>query len=146
MPPHYTSLEGAPPRRHSIVTHELAGWVRLLDDDGSILAGIRGRSGAAGFCKDGAPMGADEIEMEPGSAFPLHVHPGDHILYVLSGEGYVQIDGADIAISAGDSLYLPAELPHGVRAGTTGNLRFIAIGHPHRPLQSADRMKRISPR
>lgn len=133
-------------REYSIVPAEQGAWVRLLDEDGTLLPGIRGRVGAQGPDNAGGRIGADTIEMEPGSAFPLHVHPGDHILYVVSGAGFVHIDGADHPIGAGDTVFLPAELPHGVHAdpAAASPLRFVAVGHPHHPIDSAGRMRRVS--
>lgn len=118
-------------------------WVELVDEAGIALPGIRGRVGAAAHTLEGRDFGADLIEMQPGSAFPLHEHPGDHILYVVDGSGLVHADGEDHAIRAGDTIFIPAEYPHGVRTPATvpGPLVFLAVGHPHRPLDARDRMR-----
>ena len=127
----------------------LAGsWVKLLDDQGRTLKGIRGRPGAVSIGLDGAEFGIDAIQMDQGTAFPLHTHPGDHILYVLTGSGFVFVDGVDHEVRAGDSIFIAGELPHGVRtAGYLDGRRnrgeplvFLAFGHPHMPLSSSERM------
>ncbi len=121
----------------------LAGeWVEMFDADGKLLAGIRGRIGAYATKVDSTDIGVDLIEMQPGSAFPLHEHDGDHILYFVSGEGIVHINGVDHAVKTGDSIFIPAEYPHGVRVEKTasGVLLTLAFGHPHKHVDAKDRM------
>ena len=146
MPHHHLPTERSASRTFAVVPGGQDTWVHLLDDDGTVLPGIRGLAGANGATGLGDAIGADTIEMEPGSAFPLHVHPGDHILYVVTGAGFVHIGGVDYPINRGDTIFLPAELPHGVHTSPSAgeNLVFLAVGHPHRPLDSADRMQRVS--
>lgn len=117
-------------------------WVSLKSESGAVLAGIRGRSGAASLTADGHEIGADLIEMDAGAEFPLHVHHGDHILYIVSGNGIVHIDGADRPVSTGDTIFIAAEHPHGVRS-FPGPLTFVAFGHPHKHVESSDRMKAV---
>jgi quercetin dioxygenase-like cupin family protein len=123
----------------------LAGeWVPLHDEAGAPLPGIRGRVGAAATAADGHEIGVDLIEMQPGTAFPLHTHPGDHVLYVQSGAGCVHVDGTDHRVKPGDTIFIPAEYPHGVQgppAGTVYPLVFLAFGHPHKHVSASDRMK-----
>jgi len=123
----------------------LAGeWVDLHDESGNVFAGIRGRMGAAAMSMSGHEIGVDLIEMQPGTAFPLHVHAGDHILYVLSGPGVVSIDGADQRVETGDTIFIAAEHPHGVKTmANAPPLRFLAFGHPHKHVSASDRMKLI---
>lgn len=124
----------------------LAGaWVPLHDEEGQELVGIRGRIGAAAIAASGHEIGVDLVEMQPGSAFPLHLHAGDHILYILAGPGLVHIDGADRQVTAGDSVFIAAEHPHGVKTVPTNPLTFLAFGHPHKHLGAADRMHVIDP-
>lgn len=120
-------------------------WADLLDEFGNKLKGIRGRIGAAALTTDGVEIGADLIEMQPGSAFPLHKHPGDHILYVISGKGMVHIDGVDYSVVVGDTIFIPAEYPHGVKTYTEAvePLQILAVGHPHKHLSATDRMKLV---
>jgi quercetin dioxygenase-like cupin family protein len=118
-------------------------WLPLHAEDGSVLPGIRGRVGATAVTQDGHEIGVDLIHMDRGSAFPLHVHPGDHILYIVSGGGCVHIDGDDRQVMPGDSVFIAAEHPHGVKAGTATHLRFLAFGHPHKHLEAADRMRLV---
>lgn len=117
-------------------------WTTLYNEEGQALPGIRGRMGAYSMTFSGHEIGVDFIEMQPGAAFPLHVHPGDHILYVILGVGGVHIDGVDHRVRAGDTVFIPAEYPHGVKtiAGYNGVFQFLAFGHPHKHLDAHDRM------
>lgn len=129
------------PNRHLV--HLLHGpWVDLRDETGRVLTGIRGCPGAYGTTVDGKTIGADLIEMAPGAAFAPHTHEGDHLLFVISGSGFVRIDGRDQRIRPGDSAFIAGAHPHAVRAATSspGPLTFLAVGVPHKHLSSPDRM------
>jgi quercetin dioxygenase-like cupin family protein len=123
----------------------LAGeWLELLDDQGKRLPGIRGRAGVAAFTQEGFEIGADLIEMQPGSAFPHHIHSGEHILYVIVGHGLVHVDGTDHPIQAGDTIFIPAEYPHNVRSPqAAGPLILLTVGYPHKGLAAHDRMRSL---
>jgi quercetin dioxygenase-like cupin family protein len=117
-------------------------WVSLYDEEGRELPGIRGRTGAASMTVSGYEIGVDLIEMQPGAAFGLHVHPGDHILFVVKGAGCVHIDGINHRIREGDTIFIPAEYPHGVKTveDCKSQFQFLAFGHPHKHLEATDRM------
>jgi len=122
-------------------------WVHLRDDRGAELPGIRGRIGACAMTVRGYDIGVDLIEMQPGAAFPLHVHPGDHILFVLHGRGIVHVDGVDHRVAVGETIYVPAEYHHGVKTilDEPEPFTFIAFGYPHKHLEAADRMTVVGP-
>lgn len=115
---------------------------RLRHSNGSILPGITGRAGAAADGCIGVPIGVDRIILEPGSEFHLHTHPGDHLVYVLASRGFIHVDGHDFLIRAGDTVYIPACYPHGVKtdAEVAEPLEILAFGVPHVPLGSRIRM------
>jgi quercetin dioxygenase-like cupin family protein len=117
-------------------------WQPLHLETGEIIHGVRGRSGASGSPDGVSLMGMDLIEMDAGAAFELHTHPGAHILYVLSGNGRLDIGGEPRRLSAGDCVYVPAAAPHGVSCAvdSPSPLSFIAVGFPHRAVDAPDRM------
>lgn len=121
--------------------------VQVMNGKGGALEGVTGRSGARATGHAGHPLGLDEITMKPGSRFELHEHEGDHILYVLAGVGGITIDGVTHELSTGDSVFVPAEYPHGVTTmpGATEPFRFLAFGVPHHPLSADDRMRLVAP-
>lgn len=121
-------------------------WTKLFDEHGNELRGIRGRIGVYEMKVDGTEIGVDYIEMSPGSAFPLHTHDGDHILYGLSGRGMVHVDGTNHPIKPGDAVFIPAEYPHGLNVYPSASqpLVLLAFGHPHKKLEALDRMKLVT--
>jgi mannose-6-phosphate isomerase-like protein (cupin superfamily) len=121
-----------------------ADWLDLYDEEHRRLPGVRGRPGALGLTADGHSIGVDLIEMDAFSAFPLHVHRGDHILYGLEGNGTVVVDHVDYPLGMGTTVFIAAEQPHGVRGPETGRLRFLAFGVPHEHVSSPKRMTLVT--
>lgn len=134
------------PAEH-LVQLKAGNFVPMYDELGKVLDGIRGKLGAVGLSAFGEELGLDYVEMEPGAAFPLHVHPGDHILYFVGeAEGLVHVDRQDIHVNPGSSLFIPADYPHGVKtfAASDRPLCFVAFGHPHKHVSSKHRMMLVS--
>lgn len=129
------------PKKHIQNIYE-GSLVDLLHSDGSVLPGIRGVAGAGAVSGPNMNIGADRIIMQPGSAFELHTHPGAHILYILQSRGFIHIDGEDYEMRAGDTVYVPAHYPHGVRTNKKVDepLELLAFGAPHTPIDSQSRM------
>jgi quercetin dioxygenase-like cupin family protein/DNA-binding XRE family transcriptional regulator len=55
-----------------------------------------------------------EIESEDEPSEP-HEHPGAEIIYVLSGELVVNLEGEDFRLGEGDSMYFDCSHPHSYR-------------------------------
>jgi quercetin dioxygenase-like cupin family protein len=56
------------------------------------------------------------VELDPGTAAPRHSHPGEEIIYVLSGTWEYTIDGqAPVVVEAGEVLFIPAGAVHAAR-------------------------------
>jgi len=69
---------------------------------------------------DGAPHFAiRRFELAPGAEVPTHTNAVEHEQYVLAGEYVVGIgegdDATERVVSAGDSLLIPAGVPHWYR-------------------------------
>ncbi|MEU9123221.1 cupin domain-containing protein [Streptomyces sp. NPDC048506] len=121
--------------------------VALLSPYGEVLRGIRGTPGVTEELPAAPEIGVDRIVMQPGSAFELHTHPGAHILYVLRARGFIHVDGTDYEMAEGDTVYVPAHYPHGVRTHPEAEapVEFLSFGIPHMPLDSPRRMSFVSP-
>jgi quercetin dioxygenase-like cupin family protein len=67
-------------------------------------------------------------------------------LYVLASRGFIHIDGTDYLMTQGDSVYVPANYPHGVKTDPTVEqpLEILAFGVPHAPLDSRHRMTLVT--
>lgn len=60
---------------------------------------------------------------------PMHLnsHPGQEMNYVLEGRLMLGLNGKEIVLQAGDSLYFDSSLPHGMKALDGKTVRFLAI-------------------
>src|SRR4051794_3143716 len=86
-------------------------------------------------------LGADIIRLAAGAGFVPHTHAGDHLLIVIGGEGTVTCGGQILPTRAGDVFMIEGQLPHAVGAITDHVI--LAVGSPHRPIESADRMTEV---
>lgn len=68
------------------------------------------------------------VEPAPADA-PMHLnaHDGQEMNYVLEGRLLISLNGKEIELSAGDSLYFDSSLPHGMKALDGKTVRFLAI-------------------
>ena len=64
--------------------------------------------------------------MDPYGGMPKHTNLVEHVQYVLSGSGKIEIAGECFEVSAGDSVYIPSRVPHSYKAGKDG-LEFICV-------------------
>lgn len=86
-------------------------------------------------------LGADILHLPAGDGFDPHTHPGDHLLFVLAGKGTVAVDGEIIPTRAGQAYLVEGAVPHAVGAITDHVI--LAIGAPHRPLDSIERQELV---
>ena len=61
-----------------------------------------------------------------GGALP-DSHPGQEFIHVLEGELVASIDGHEVPLHPGDSLYLDAGSPHTLRAAGPASARLLAV-------------------
>ncbi len=52
------------------------------------------------------------VGFEPGSATPPHVHRGGQTLVILSGRGFVEVDGVRTEVATGDVVVSPPGEAH----------------------------------
>lgn len=56
------------------------------------------------------------IDFEPGTAFGMHSHPGEEVIYVLEGLLEYEIEGEQpVVLKVGDVLFIPAGKNHSAR-------------------------------
>jgi transcriptional regulator with XRE-family HTH domain len=63
-------------------------------------------------------------ELEP---VPMNAHPGQEFNYMLEGTVMAVIDGHEILLSPGDSIYFDARHGHGMKAVGGQPVRFVAV-------------------
>ena len=70
------------------------------------------------------------VTVEPkGDDEPIHYnkHNGQEFNLVLEGRMMVSIDGKDLILNEGDSLYFNSKLPHGMKALDGKTVKFLAV-------------------
>ena len=85
-------------------------------------------------------LGADMLYVRAGDRFPVHTHPGDHLLLCLAGEGTISVGEVTYRVRPGDIYMVDGLVPHAVGAGDEDHI-LVAIGAPHKPVQSPERMQ-----
>lgn len=56
------------------------------------------------------------VDLAPGVAFGRHTHPGEEIIYVLSGAIEYEVEGQPpVTLKAGDVLFIPAGTVHAAK-------------------------------
>ncbi|GAT61928.1 helix-turn-helix domain-containing protein [Paludibacter jiangxiensis] len=81
---------------------------------------------AAGF----AGRNADPfiVTVEPcDNPICLNTHAGQEFNYVIEGRMLLEINGKELILEEGDSLYFNAELKHGMKALDNKTVRFLAV-------------------
>jgi len=83
---------------------------------------------AAGFSKRNADPFMVTVHPKPDNE-PIYEnsHAGQEYNYVISGRMLIRINGKDIILEEGDSIYFNSELPHGMKALDGKEVKFLAI-------------------
>lgn len=76
---------------------------------------------ASGFRDRKADPFIVTVEPAPANA-PMHLnsHEGQEMNYVLEGRLLLSLNGKELVLNVGDSLYFDSSLPHGMKAASTG--------------------------
>ena len=88
----------------------------------------KSQSLAAGFMNRNADPFIVTVEPKPDNE-PIHYnsHSGQEFNLVLEGRMMLSIDGKDLILNEGDSLYFNSKLPHGMKALDGKKVRFLAV-------------------
>ena len=83
---------------------------------------------ASGFRDRKADPFIVTVEPAPTDA-PMHLnsHEGQGMNYVLEGRLLLSLNGKELVLNVGDSLYFDSSLPHGMKALDGRPVRFLAI-------------------
>jgi quercetin dioxygenase-like cupin family protein len=66
--------------------------------------------------EDGEQLMLVEVHLDLDAVVPVHHHVHEQMTYVVSGKLAFEVDGKPLELAAGQSLKLPSNVPHGVRA------------------------------
>ena len=83
---------------------------------------------AAGFSKRKADPFMVTVSPKPADeSIYLNSHAGQEYNYIISGRLLLQINGKDLILETGDSIYFNSELPHGMKALDGKEVCFLAV-------------------
>ncbi|MDR0347910.1 MAG: XRE family transcriptional regulator [Tannerella sp.] len=83
---------------------------------------------AAGFSKRKADPYMVTVHPKPDNEpVYLNSHTGQEYNYVISGRLLIRINGKDLILEEGDSIYFNSKLPHGMKALDNKDVRFLAV-------------------
>jgi quercetin dioxygenase-like cupin family protein len=75
----------------------------------------------------GREMVQVRVDFAPGVTFPPHSHPGEEIVYVIEGVLEYRVEGKPpVTLKAGEVLFIPAGVVHGVTNVGSGNAAELA--------------------
>ena len=95
---------------------------------GSATAGREFLLGATPAC--GCASVTQFIGLVPPGRAPDHFHTYDEVIYILEGEGYLEIDGEQAPLRAGSCVHLPARLVHCLANTGDQELRLLGVFRP----------------
>lgn len=71
------------------------------------------------------------VLLEPDQELPAHETPVDVFFYVQAGRGTVSIGGASAAVEAGDLVFSPKNIPHGLKAAAESTFSVLVVKTPN---------------
>ena len=75
----------------------------------------------------GREMIQTRVDFGPGVVAPRHSHPGEEIVYVIEGVLEYRVEGkSPVTLKAGEVLFIPAGVVHGVTNVGSGNAAELA--------------------
>ncbi|PKW18473.1 cupin domain-containing protein [Saccharopolyspora spinosa] len=111
----------------------------LRVDHGELAVPMHGTAAASGQqLATNGEIGADLIRLPAGQGFVPHTHPGHHVLTVVAGTGTITYGGRIHETHAGQTFIIEGQVPHAVGAITDHLI--VAVGAPHKRIDSTDRM------
>jgi quercetin dioxygenase-like cupin family protein len=76
------------------------------------------------------PSATQFIGLIPSGRAPDHFHRYDEVIYVLDGEGYLEIDGEQAPIRAGTCIHLPKTIVHSLANTGEREMRVLGVFRP----------------
>ena len=66
------------------------------------------------------------IDFDKGTAFGLHTHPGEEVIYVLEGTFIYEVEGkGQVTLKKGDTLFIPAGVAHSAK--NAGKIKAVEL-------------------
>lgn len=85
---------------------------------------------------------ADMLKFDRWEQTTLHTHPGNHILFVVEGDGWLDYGDKTYDLTSGSCYFVEGHIPHRVRASSVG-MFLLAIANNHYSVDNPDRLEVI---
>lgn len=72
-------------------------------------------------------VGMTLLAFDAGEGISTHAAPGDALVVALDGEAEITIDGKVNKVTKGESIVLPAKIPHSVKSVTKYKMLLIVV-------------------
>jgi len=69
-------------------------------------------------------------EIPAGSEQPMHKHEPEQCYYIINGKGLMIIEAESREVSAGDAVYIPSNLNHGIKNIGDDVLEYLTANSP----------------
>lgn len=77
-------------------------------------------------------VGVTLFSLGQGESISPHTAPGDALVIILSGEATITIDATNYIVKAGESIVMPANIPHALYADTAFQMFLLVIKPEHK--------------
>jgi quercetin dioxygenase-like cupin family protein len=67
---------------------------------------------------------------DAGEGLSTHSSPGDALGHILDGDSLITIDGEEMAVSAGEAIVMPANIPHAIQANQPFKMLLTVVKSP----------------
>lgn len=75
-------------------------------------------------------VGITIFSFDADEGISTHAAPGDAMVYILEGESQITIADTDYKVCAGETIIMPAGIPHGVKAITAFKMLLTVVKNP----------------
>lgn len=72
-------------------------------------------------------VGVTLFSLDKGESISEHTSPGDALVTITDGEALISIDGEIFKLNCGQSIIMPANIPHALKAITSFKMILIVI-------------------
>jgi mannose-6-phosphate isomerase-like protein (cupin superfamily) len=70
------------------------------------------------------------VEISPGGQQRIHSHQTEQCYYILEGDGLMTVGKETQRVVAGDCVFIPSNLPHGLNNDRKAILKYFSAGSP----------------
>ncbi len=75
----------------------------------------------------GKPMSMTLFAFDKGEEISTHSAGGDALVYLLDGEADIQINGEHFQVKKGETIVMPANIPHGLTATERFKMLLVVV-------------------